>query len=772
MVGILLAGGLVPTLRSAPAHSPQDKQIFETWKKDIKPMLENYCYDCHGDGQHKGKLDMDQFSDLAKMRENPRIWEHIQAQIDYHLMPPPDEEQPKREERDKLIRWINDAVFPVDPNKPDPGHVVIRRMNRIEYKNTIRDLLGVKIDTSKILPPDDSGFGFDNIGSVLTTSSSHIEKYLHTAELALGKALVIGPMKKPTISFDSRKLKGDGKRSEEGVYLSRSGTVRIDPVIDHPDRAGEYSLHISASAHQAGDEPAFIDIQSNGKHIHRFKVANEFGEQKTFSTTIKLDNGRNKLTASFTNDFYDPKAVNPRRRDRNLMIHKISVQGPSHLTVEKPETHRRIFIARKKGLSDQDYARQVLAKFARLAFRRPISKNEISRYLGLVTHIAKNDNSVERGIQGALQAMLVSPSFLFINGQNYESDTGKVSKISASQISEHALASRLSYFLWSSMPDGTLLDLADRGELRTNLDHQVLRMLKDDRAKQMIRHFSGQWLQIRDLAIITPDRKIFPTFTDALRKDMKMETEMLVNHIFRGNSAGGNLMDFLNADYSFINERLAKHYMMTGVKGYQFREVSLTNTQRRGILTHASLLTITSQATRTSAVLRGKFVLENILDITPPPPPPNLPALEEQEDHDKHFTLREQLTRHRQKPACAGCHNLMDPVGLAFEHFDAIGRFREFDNGQPIDASGKLVTGELLENAESLRQIISSKKRDDFIRCLTVKMMTYALGRGVTRYDRLTIEKIIGDIKQNDYNSQALILGIIHSHPFQNQRAH
>jgi len=581
MAGILLAGGFIPFLLSAPtsengnapAHPPQDKPIFATWKKDIKPMLEHYCYDCHGDGHHKGKLDMDEFSDLAEMRKNPRIWEHIQARIDYHLMPPPDKEQPKREERDKLIRWINDAIFPVDPHQPDPGHVVIRRMNQVEYQNTIRDLLGVDIDTSKILPPDDSGFGFDNIGSVLTIAPSHIEKYLHTAELVLDKALIIGPMKEPIISFDSRKLKGDGKRSEEGVYLFTNGTVRIDPIVVHRHRAGEYRLHILASAHQAGDEAAFIDIQSKGKHIHRFKVANEFGDQKIFSTTIRLEKGLNDLTASFPNDFYDPKARNPRRRDRNLMIHKISLQGPTHLTVEKPETHRRIFITRKKGLSDQDYARQVLANFSSRAFRRPLSENEITRYLGLVTHIAKNEKSLELGIKGALQAMLVSPSFLFITGQRYESDTAKNSNTSPTQISEYALASRLSYFLWSSMPDDTLLDLADRDELRTNLDHQVLRMLKDDRAKQMIRHFSGQWLQLRDLAIITPDRKLFPTFTDALRKDMSTETEMLVNHIFRGSSEGGNLMDFLDADYSFINEHLAHHYMMIGVKGTPFRKV-------------------------------------------------------------------------------------------------------------------------------------------------------------------------------------------------------
>ena len=750
-------------------HSPKapqkplanDKALTATWEKDIKPMLEHYCYDCHGDGHHKGKLDMEEFSDLASMRANPKIWEHIQARIDYHLMPPPDKEQPPREKRDLLISWINKAIFPIDANNPDPGHVVIRRMNRIEYQNTIHDLLGIDIDTSSILPPDDSGFGFDNIGSVLTISPAHIEKYLHTAELALDKALVIGPMRAPVKKFDPRKFGGDGRRDESGVYLFTSGTVRVNPTVNHP---GEYRLHLIASAQQAGDEPAFIDVRQNGKLIKRVKVANDFGDEKTFTVNIKLNKGRNDLTLTFPNDFYDPKARDRNRRDRNLMIHAVRLEGPTNFKYEKPKSHQLIFTPRKDGVSDQLYARTVLTDFARKAFRRAVRSEEISRYLKLVARISKKQKSLELGIEGALQAILVSPSFLFIGAD--ESITAK-NKNSPTLISEHTLASRISYFLWSSMPDETLLNLADQGKLRANLDQQVIRMLKDDRAKQMIHHFSGQWLQLRDLAVITPDPKRFHTFTTSLRNDMRTETEMLVDHILRSNRS---LMDFLNADYSFINERLAHHYVMVGVKGSHFRKVDLVNTHRRGILTHASLLTITSQPTRTSAVLRGKFILENILDITPPPPPPNLPTLEDQKDHAKGLTLREQLAMHREKTACAGCHNLMDPVGLAFEHYDAIGRFREFDNGRAIDASGKLVTGEPLKNAESLRKVISEKKFDEFVRCLTSKMMTYALGRGVTRYDRLFIEKILRDLQKNDYSSQTLILGIIHSTPFQRQR--
>jgi hypothetical protein len=291
-------------------------------------------------------------------------------------------------------------------------------------------------------------------------------------------------------------------------------------------------------------------------------------------------------------------------------------------------------------------------------------------------------------------------------------------------------------------------------------------MLEDNRSKEMVRHFSGQWLQLRDLHVVTPARKRFPSFNRELAMDMRTETEMLTDHILRGNR---NLLEFLTADYTFINDRLATHYKMADVKGSEFRKVSLVGTKRRGLLTHASLLTITSQPTRTSPVLRGKFVLENILDIEPPPPPPDLPQLDDPKQHGKRMTLREQLALHRKKTACAGCHNLMDPVGLAFENYDAIGRFREFDNGRAIDASGMLVTGEKVENAESLRRIIANQKQDEFLRCLTVKMLTYALGRGVSRTDRVTVDNILRDLKKNGYHSRSIIHGIIDSVPFQHR---
>ena len=445
------------------------------------------------------------------------------------------------------------------------------------------------------------------------------------------------------------------------------------------------------------------------------------------------------------------------------MIHSIRLEGPLGAKRQKPSSHRRIFTPRKSSQDNLAYASEVLTHFARKAFRRPVRDEEIDRYLALANRIGTAEKSLESGIKSAISAMLVSPSFLFIAPE------ASISRQSGNSvlISEHALASRLSYFLWSTMPDSELMALADRGQLRKNLDSQISRMLKDARSREMVRHFSGQWLQLRDLESITPDPKRFRRFSRDLAHDMRSETERLTDHILRGDHS---LLEFLDADYSFINDRLARHYKIPGIEGNHFRRVKMIDSKRRGILTHASVLTLTSQPDRTSPVLRGKFVLENILDITPPPPPPDLPALEEAHENGKKMTVREQLAMHRKKTACAGCHNLMDPVGLAFENYNAIGAWREFDNGRAVDASGKLVTGEPLNGAESLRLVLLNGKRDEFLRCISIKLMTYALGRGVDRQDRLHIDKILSELQEKEYGSHALIKGIIHSVPFQRQR--
>ena len=755
LVAIVL--GSLTILNASPSATAQ-QQLLKQWDKDIKPMLEHYCYDCHGDGRSKGDLDLDDYPDLASMRKDPKVWEHILARVQYHLMPPPEEEQMEQTERKKLIAWVNDAIFPA--NLTDPGQRAMRRLNRIEYENTIHDLLGTTAPLSQILPPDDSGNGFDNNGESLSISPAHIEKYLIAAETALNDAILVGPMPPRVISFKKNDFNGDGHQLEQGTVLYTRGSISIRPKLR---LAGKYHINIIASASQAGDEPTLMDLVIDGKRHSRFEVKGEFGEGKTFTKEISLNKRVNSISLVFPNDYYDSKAKNEKLRDRNLMIHAVHIEGPIGVKREKPITHRRIFITRQKGQTDQTYTRMVLENFARRAFRRPVTQEEIDRYMTLSEKMVREGGSLEHGIRSTLSAMLVSPSFLFITRSIPEKPASHRTK----RIDQHNLANQLSYFLWSSMPDDELMTLADTGKLYDQLDQQITRMLKNPRSKEMVSNFSGQWLQLRDLNTITPDKKRFPVFSLNLASHMRTETEMLSDYILRENRS---LLDFLDADYTFINERMAALYKIPNIKGGHFRKVTLKDNKRRGILTHASILTLTSQPNRTSPVLRGKFILENILDITPPPPPPDLPGLEEIHDSGKRMTIREQLAMHREKTACAGCHNLMDPIGLAFEKYNGIGVWREFENRRAIDTSGQLVTGETISGVESLRLIILNKKKDEFLRCLTVKLMTYALGRGVTRSDRLHVEKILTQLKQENYSAHSLIKGIIHSVPFQYQR--
>lgn len=742
----------------APAQVHGDQPLMDEWNKDIKPMLEYYCYDCHGDGMSKGSLDLDEYPDLASMRKDPKVWEHILTRTDYHLMPPPEEEQPEAKERHQLVNWINKAIFPASTT--DPGHSVMRRMNRIEYQNTIKDLLGITIPVRELLPPDDSSHGFDNNGSALSISPAHIDKYLRAAEKALDEAIVLGPMPPKVIHFKARDITGGGKRIGDGTFLYIRSSAHVTPKLR---QAGSYRLVVTASASQAGPEATPLDIIVDKEQVANFEVKNELHAEKEFSVELDLPAGSTEITLDFPRDFYDPKHEDPKRRDRNLMIHRVRLEGPLGIKRQKPLAHRQIFIPRAPGQDDRAYARAVLQNFARRAFRRPPNREEIDHYLVLTEKIAQTENSISSGIKSTLQAMLVSPSFLFIAPDTAAAKSSQ----KPTPISEHALASRLSYFLWSTMPDEELLALADRQQLRQQLDAQITRMLQDPRSKQMVENFAGQWLELRSLAAITPNRKRFREYTPSLADAMRRETEMLADHILRGDR---NLLEFLDADYSFINERLAEIYDIPGVSGDHFRRVSMAGTPRRGILGHASILTVTSQPNRTSPVLRGKFILENILDITPPPPPPELPQLEDARHKGKRMSVREQLELHRSKTACAGCHNLMDPIGFAFENYNAIGIYRETEKGEAIDTTGQLVTGEKLENAESLRQVILHGKRDEFLRCLTIKMMTYATGRGIGRLDRLHIDKVLSQLQKDDYSAHSLIRGIIHSVPFQQQR--
>jgi len=733
--------------------------LGEQYRKEILPIMVEYCYDCHGDGSSEGHLELDSYGTVVEMVADRRQWKRIRDHIDFRLMPPPDEYAPNEEQRAKIVKWIDDAVFHVDPDNPDPGHVTLRRLNRTEYEYTIRDLLGVEAEVSDILPVDDSGYGFDNIGDVLTLSPLHMERYLEAAEVALNMAVDLSPPRFPAKVVTGSQFSGAGVRSGSALMLATNGEASVHG--DHVG-AGRYLVTVRARADAAGDEAAKMEIKIDGKSVTVWEVTDGNGSE--YRTEVELGEQKGlKVTIGFLNDYYDESQPEG-KRDRNLLVEQVSIEGPlDGVPLKRTASHLAIFSERQSGQSDEGYMLAVMKPFIAKAFRRPVKEGEAERYLMFLRHAESHGESLGYAIRQALAAVLVSPSFLF----REEPGAGK-SAAGKELVSEHALASRLSYFLWSTMPDGRLRGLADRDELRKNLDVEIRRMVADPRSERFVRNFAGQWLQLRDMDAVNPDKREYGVFKPDMAKDMREETESLFRHVMSGNLPVHTL---LSADYTFINERLAQHYGIQGVEGDAFRKVSLKGTPRRGLLGQGSYLTLTSHATRTSPVLRGKYVLENLFDTPPPPAPPNVPALDDRRRKGKDsLTLRQELEAHRKDPDCASCHALMDPIGFGLENFDGVGRWRENDRGKPLDVAGKLVTGQEFSSSGEMLDIFLKDYRGQFHRAVAVKMLTYALGRGVEYYDRLAIDGIVLKASQDDGRFLAWITAVAESVPFQYRR--
>lgn len=745
---------------AAAAAQSTSAGLDARWEKEVLPLVETYCHDCHGDGVKKGELAIDRFGSISEMQQNREVWQRIRDHIRHRLMPPPDEDQPDDTARDKLLAWIDDAVFPVDPANPDPGRVTLRRLNRIEYQNTLRDLLGVKAEVMELIPPDDSGYGFDNIGDVLTLSPAHLERYLEASRVALEMAVKPGDMPRLATTVPGRVMRGDGQRSEEGHYLFTGGAASLSY---RPPRPGKYLVTVTACGTMGGDVAPLMELHAEDRKLHEWSVDAPMDRPQEYTRELVFDHDRPlRLTLAFTNDFWDEHHPDASRRDRNLMINSVSITGPlDGPPPPKPESHRRILVDRKDGENDRDYALRVLKLFAPKAFRRPARDGEVERYLELVA-LAKSEG-VEHGIRLALEAMLVSPAFLYREEPQPEPDNAK--KIQ--QIDEYSLATRLSYFFWSTMPDATLRDLADRGELRKNLSAELDRLIRDPRSQQFVSNFTGQWLRLRDVEASLPARREFPRFNPRLRDSMRRETEMLFDHIVREDLPMATLLD---ASFTFLNDDLARHYGIDGVKGDDFRKVDLSDSRRHGILGHGSFHLLTSYPLRTSPVLRGKYVLENLLDTAPPPPPPNIPQLEPPSRHGDQRSLREQMEKHREDPSCSSCHALMDPIGFGLENFDATGAWRDRDNGKPIDSSGQLIDGHKFQGVEELRKVLVTDHRSEFHRSVASKLLTYALGRGLDWYDKPALDRIVTETEAANGSSRALIRAVVDSVPFQYRR--
>ena len=949
LVGFLLAVGLTAMAGSLSISSQAAPLAKISYEKEVVPLLQKYCYDCHGDGKANAGLAFDSYTSAADVRQAREKWELVLRHVSRREMPPGEADLfPTDAERDIISRFVEQELFQFDPSHPDPGRVVLRRLNRAEYNATIRDLVGVDFKPADDFPPDDSGYGFDNIGDVLSLPPVLLEKYLSAADRILDAAIVTDPVKSEIrrvpaslaqIGFNAVGDRGDGwvhlisleeddaavelsvpagdylvrvlafatrvggavkgqgsetplefkedpgptrlalmlndalvqdfiigtdeahpqvyetrmgvpagrqrfraamrrKRGGNGnetymlngrlghqqpgiVYvkwleiegplpaatrryqaaklpapadaklsaagerlLSKNGEVAVQIAVP---REAEVILRAQAFAQQAGSEPARMEFRVDGVPLKTFDVLapatmQPLPKQNVFSLALlvpapavyefrtRLAPGPHRFAAAFVNEFADPQNENPNLRDRSLVLQNLEVANLSEpvITPEKPEPIEQLFQPfAPKTTPKPVSAREILTRFTRRAWRRPAAPAELDRLMKLYATARGQGDSFEAGVKLALKAVLVSPHFLFIGETSPAASQGGPALSPGPQaLDDFALASRLSYFLWSSMPDDELLDLAERGAVRSHLKAQVKRMLASPKSRALVENFAGQWLQIRSLETFQPDRKLFPDFDPGLRGAMQRETELFFEHVLREDRS---VFDFLTGNYTFVNGRLAKFYGLPGIRGDDFQQVSLAGTPRVGVLTHASVLTLTSNPTRTSPVKRGKWVLDNLLGTPPPPPPPDIPELDDKSRHLK-GTLREQLEQHRTNPTCASCHARMDPIGFGLENFDAIGAWRDKDGDAPIDAAGRLASGEKFSGASDLATLLAQKRRFEFLHCLADRMLTYALGRGVEYYDRPALDQIRQRVEQNGDKFSALVLAVTESYPFQMRR--
>ncbi|MGA2741276.1 MAG: DUF1592 domain-containing protein [Bryobacteraceae bacterium] len=723
----------------------------------MKPVLSKTCALCHNDKLSSGglnvKLLMSQDS-IAAYRDG---WETILDKLRGGEMPPKGIPRPPEAQMEALIHYVEGEFEKADRNiKPDPGHVTARRLNRSEYSNTIRDLLAVDFRADKNFPTDDSGYGFDNIADVLTISPVLMENYVDAAEVIASRAMGADPLPKKPL---------------EVQYHSKDKTIqRLDrstiEVSHRVEWDGDYVIRFGMPGERNADsKPVTLGFWMDGTLLKTMPVETKpsklvyFEPYSEAEVRMYLPSGDHVFRAGFIDDDFvktlsDKDAYSNKK---NKYLNSMVFVGPYPTDVERA-SRKKILICDPK--SGQACVEKIVTALAHRAYRRPATRAEVASLLKFVALARSRGETTEQGIQLAIEAILVTPQFLF----RIEHDPNPTDAQDIHRIGDVEIASRLSYFLWSSMPDDELQGLAESGKLHDPavLDAQVKRMMADKRSAALASNFAGQWLEIRNLDVVKPDPDKFPEWGPELRDAMKTETRMFFEYVLRENRP---LSDFIDAKYTFLNARLAKFYGIPGVTGPDFRRVELTTGQRGGLLSQASVLTVSSYPTRTSVVLRGKYVLNNILGSEIPPPPPDVPALDESAVGTL-MSLRQQMEKHRADPMCSSCHNKMDPLGFGLENYNAIGKWRTEDGKFPVDASGTLPNGKSFKTPDEMRALLMAGL-PQFSRCLTEKMLTYALGRGLQPYDRRTVDGINRDMAASGYRFQSLIFDIVHSAPFQ-----
>lgn len=761
-VALLYAAGIGQ--HSTKARPSANTPSFE---RDVLPVLNKYCVSCHGKNKPAGDVSLVGVTTEAGVVAARDRWEQVLRNVQVGTMPPAGLPHPAEPERLRFLAYLESVFRKLDCRVQDPGRVTMRRLNREEYNNTVRDLLAIDLRPADDFPSDDVGYGFDNIGDVLSISPLLMEKYIASAE-KISRTAILAPedVQKSEI-FDGTKLSSlvAGNYPNGGRILATNGDLWID--YDFP-KTGKYTVTIDAFGQQAGTDLPHMVVKLDDNQIFETGVKNFERNPGTFPVTATIaTKGKHRISVGFTNDFYDPTAKNVNRRDRNLIINRLELKcEETGLPEELPLSHRRILFTSYKDRNRKEVAHELLKVFAGRAFRRPATERELSRLVKYVTVAEEQGESFERGMQLAVQATLCSPYFLFRVEQPAPANAkGSV------DLSNYEIASRLSYYLWSSMPDAELFSVASKG-LLTNpeeLAHQARRMLKDPKSKALTQNFAGQWLQLRKLALINPDSSMFPAFTPQLRQSMKRETELFFESVVNEDRS---IIDFLDGRFTFVDSELAKFYGLPNIDDKEFHRVQLAGDQRMGVLTHASILTVTSNPTRTSPVKRGKWILENILGTPPPPPLPNVGKLADDDKKDGKpllGTLRQRMEQHRKNAICASCHSRMDPIGFGLENFNAVGQWREKDGTDNIDSSGTLPGGQSFKGPVQLIKILKTKQ-SLFVHNFAEKMLTYALGRGLERTDRCHVEAVMKAAQKQNYRFSAVVTAIVQSDAFRKRR--
>ena len=771
-------GGItvVPGLHAKGAQQPVGSAATVPVLSAAEPRagLDKYCVTCHNEKLKTADLFLDKL-DVTNVPSGAAIWEKVVRKLRTGAMPPPGRPRPDRATYVALSSWLESAIDREAAARTNPGRTeTIHRLNRAEYHNAIRDLLALDIDVATLLPADDMSFGFDNIAGVLNITPSLLDRYMvasrQISRIAVGNAALA-----PTA--DTFRLKADLSQEDNFDNLplgTRGGTaIRYQFPLD-----ADYVIKVEPLG--GGPDQHDIEVGIDGARVRLFTLKPRSGmglgqeydsEGDALSLRVPVKAGPHVVAVTFVKKtsalvesvrqpFTAPHAEGAPRTEPD--IGSVTITGPFDARgVGDTPSRQRIFVCRPASRSaEAGCAKQILSALARRAYRRPVTEGELGVLLKFYD-AARAKSGFDAGIKLALRRLLVSPEFLF----RVESDPAGVTANAAYQLSGLELASRLSFFLWSSIPDDELLDAAIKGTLRKPgvLEQQVRRMLADPRSEALAANFAGQWLQLRTIEGSSPNEFLFPNFGENLRRDFRRETGLFFQSVLRENRS---VLDFLTADYTFVNERLAKHYGIPNVYGSHFRRVTLNDENRRGLLGQGSFLTVTSLADRTTVVGRGKWVLDNILGAPPPPPPPNVPPLKENQSGGKVLSLRERMEQHRANPVCASCHSRMDPLGFALENFDATGQWRSRKGDKPIDASADLPDGTKFDGPAGLRKWILSQP-GQVVSAITEKLLIFALGRGLEYYDAPAVRKIVRDAASDNYRFQTLILGVVQSAPFQ-----